>query len=163
MQERFFPAPFTYQACNPEYEALVHKKLEGQHLYHHLGWKLNVIEPGYIELYTPLHKLMEQQDGLLHGGMTAVLGDMVTGFAAFTLVEKDDRVVTADLKVSYFSPGRGEAVLARGWVIKPGKRLQYCEGEIYIQREGQLHLIAKTYSVMATIHGKQREFENLKI
>lgn len=125
----------------------------------HNGFVLTRIEPGYTEAEAPLALHLQQQDGMVHGGVTATIADLVTGFAAFTLADKDDRVVTSDLKVSYFSPGRGDKIFARGWVIKPGKRLHYCEGEIYVVKDGEYILIAKAYAIMAVIQGKNKELE----
>jgi uncharacterized protein (TIGR00369 family) len=154
-----FEPPFHYTPKNPHYRQLISDKLERQHFMRHIGFELTHIAPGYIEGKAPLEKFLQQQDGMVHGGVTATIADLVTGFAAFTLVSKDDRVVTSDLKVSYFSPGRGEVVFARGWVVKPGSRLQYCEGEIYTVSGGEFHLIAKSFAIMAVIQGKNKEIE----
>lgn len=153
-----FSAPFEYQPKNPEYKALVEKKLEGQHFMRHIGFELTKIEPGYIEGQANMQQFMAQQDGMVHGGITATVADIVTGFAAFTMVGKDDRVVTSDLKVSYFAPGKGDILFARGWVIKPGSRLQYCEGEVYvITSDGKPCLIAKSYAIMAVLQDRNKQ------
>ena len=152
-----FTAPFTYQARNPEFENLIADKLSRQYFMNHIGFKVTHIEPGYIEGSAPIEQFLRQQDGMVHGGVTATVADLVTGLAAFTLVGPHDRVVTSDLKISYFSPGTGETVFARGWVIKPGSRLHYCEGEIYTIDGGELKLIAKAFAIMAVIHNKNKE------
>ena len=152
-----FEAPIKYEAQNPEFKKLIEDKLSRQHFMHHNGFELTKILPGYAEASAPLKQHLLQQDGLVHGGVTATIADLVTGFAAFSLVKKDDRVVTSDLKVSYFSPGRGDTVFARGWVIKAGSRLHYCESEIYVIKDGEYNLIAKGYSIMAVIEGKNKQ------
>ncbi len=53
-------------------------------------------------------------------------------FAAFTLVAPGESVVTSNLQLSYFNPGAGDELLARGWVMKAGGRLIYCESEILV-------------------------------
>lgn len=123
----------------------------------HNGFELTTVEAGYMECEAPLAQHLQQQDGLVHGGVTATAADLVTGFAAFSLVNPDDRVVTSDLKISYFRPGRGEKLFARGWVIKPGSRLHYCEGEVYVVTGNEHTLIAKAYAIMAVIEGKNKE------
>jgi uncharacterized protein (TIGR00369 family) len=149
-----FSAPYIYEPRNPDFLALIDKKLKGQQLMGHLGLKLSNIQAGYIECYGAMDTIIRQQDGFLHGGMTSILTDIVTGFAAFTLGESTDRVVTSNLNVNYFSPGLGEYVFARGWVVKPGSRLMYCEGEVYTIRQGGFHLIGKGTSIMAVIKQK---------
>ena len=115
------------------------------------GLKLSFLAPGYSEAYAPIIKPLQQQDGKVHGGIIATIADIVTGFAAFSLAGEFDRVVTSDLKVSFFSPGVGSELFARGWVVKPGSRLHYCEAEVFAGEPNNLKLIAKCFSIMALI------------
>lgn len=134
---------------NPNYKAFIAKKLEGQHFMRHIGFDLTTIEPGYIEGRAPLAHFLTQQDGYVHGGVTATLADIVCGFAAFSLVREEEHVVTGDLSLAFLAPGKGEYVFARGYVIKPGKRLNFCEGEVYTEDElnGDT-LIARVHTTM---------------
>lgn len=140
---------------NEHWESFVNRKLEGQHFMRLMGFDLTHREPGYIEGQAPLTQPLMQQDGILHGGVTSSVADIVTGFAAFSLCGPFDRVVTADLKISYLAPGKGTHVFARGWVVKPGKRLSFCEGEVYVIDEGgKLSIVAKASALMAIIVDK---------
>ncbi|MGZ5243632.1 MAG: PaaI family thioesterase [Bacteroidia bacterium] len=154
-----FSNPNTYESRNPNFKELIADKLTRQHFMKLMGFELTKIEAGYIEGEAILEQKLKQQDGLVHGGVTSTVADIVTGFAAFSMVHKDDRVVTSNLNVSYFAPGRGEKIFARGWVTKPGSRLHYCEGEVYVVRNGEHHLIAKANSIMAVIQGKNKQVE----
>jgi uncharacterized protein (TIGR00369 family) len=151
---QLFPAPYTYESKNPDFKALIADKLSRQYFMNHIGFDLTHIEAGYIEGSAPITQFLRQQDGRVHGGVTATVADLVTGFAAFTLVGPDDRVVTADIKISYFSPGLGDTIFGRGWVIKPGKRLNFCEAEIFTFKDGEKTLIAIATAIMAVIHNK---------
>ncbi len=151
-----FEAPIKYTAQNPLFKELIADKMSRQYFMHHNGMTLSKIEAGYIEAQAPLNKNLLQQDGFVHGGVTSSIADIVTGFAAFSLVKNDDRVVTSDLKVSYFNPGKGDTIFARGWVIKAGSRLHYCESEIYVIKDEIYFMIAKGYSIMAVISGKNK-------
>ncbi|MBI3233999.1 MAG: PaaI family thioesterase, partial [Bacteroidetes bacterium] len=90
--------------------------------------------------------------GFVHGGATATFADLVMGFAAYSLVKSDQVVVTADLRVSYLNPGIGEHIFARGWVIKPGSKLIFCEGEIVAVDNGKETVIAKSSATMAVVN-----------
>lgn len=142
----------NFKPQNPDFVQLIHKKLEGQHFMRLIGFDLTKIEAGYVEGEAPLIQALTQQDGLVHGGITATVADIVTGFAAFTLVKPTDRVVTADLKVSYFKPGKGEKIIAKGKVVKAGSRLHFCECDIFVSDKGNFTLIAKAYSIMAVLN-----------
>ncbi|WP_317195532.1 PaaI family thioesterase [Rufibacter psychrotolerans] len=119
---------------------------------HLLGFEIETIEIGLVEGQLQLEEKHKQHKGFAHGGVIATLADIVMGFAAVTLVPADQHVVTADLKVSYLNPGVGTALFAKGWVLKQGKRLNFCEAEIFtINGQGEKNMIAKASATMATL------------
>lgn len=136
---------------NPDFKAVVAKKLEGQQLMKRLDISLTTIEAGYTEAEIAFQEMHEQQDGFLHGGVTGAIADIVSGFAAYTLVAKGERVVTADIRTSYFRPGVGDKVFAKGWVEKPGKNFYFCEAEVYMITGEKQVKIARSSSTMAVI------------
>lgn len=136
---------------NSEYVQVVRKKLLGQELMKHLNIALSEIKPGYTEVDMPFETIHQQQDGYVHGGLTGAVADIVSGFAAYTLVAESERVVTADIRTSYLRPGVGQRIWAKGWVVKPGKNFFFCEAEVYIIRDDSKVLIAKSSSTMAVI------------
>jgi uncharacterized protein (TIGR00369 family) len=129
----------------------IEKYLERQHFMNHIGFNLNIIEKGKTEGWLELQKFHQQQTGRVHGGVVATLADVVAGFAAYTLVAPEDHVVTAEIKISYFHPGQGERLHAIGYVVKSGKKFNFCEAEIYSEYKDQRKLIAKASTTMATI------------
>lgn len=116
-----------------------------------LGIELITIEPGYTEARVPFQEMHEQQDQYVHGGLTATMADIASGFAAYTLVAEGERVVTADIRTSYLRPGVGETILSKGWVLKPGHNFYFCEAEVFMIRDGKEVMIAKSSSTMAVI------------
>ena len=116
-----------------------------------VGFDLNVIEAGKAEGWLTLRTEHQQQTGLVHGGVTATVADIVAGFAAYTLVPENHHVVTGEIKISYFSPGKGEKLHAKGWVIKQGRKLNFCEAEVWCVNGEKRTLIAKATTTMATI------------
>ena len=136
---------------NPGFKPRVNKFLERQHFMKLVGFELSVIEEGVTEGWLVLKKEHQQQTGLVHGGVTATLADIVAGFAAYTLVPEDQHVVTAEIKISYFNPGKGERLYAKGWVIKQGKKLNFCEAEVWCYQGENKTLIAKATTTMATV------------
>lgn len=137
---------------NPEFEQDIRLKLERQEFMKLVGFEVTKIEVGRVEGELNLTQQHRQHKGFAHGGLIATLADIVAGFAAVSLVPKDHQVVTAELKVSYFHPGVGDKLLARGYVIKPGRKLNFCEAEVYVMKENNtLLLIAKASTTMATI------------
>lgn len=124
----------------------------------HLGVRLIQIEAGYVEAELDFDEFLQQQHGFLHGGVSATLCDISAGFAAYSLVESDEGVVTGDLRVSYLNPGDAPKYLAKGWVIKTGKLLHFCESEVWgIYGDKDQVLMAKSSSTMVTVKAKAIE------
>lgn len=140
-----------FRIKNPSFREYVAEKVKRQELMKRLDISLSKVDPGLVEIDIPFQKMYEQQDGYLHGGLTGALADITSGFAAYTLVAEGERVVTADIRTSYFRPGLGERIFASGKVVKPGKNFHFCESEVYMIREGKKVLIAKSSSTMAIV------------
>ncbi len=136
---------------NPDFKSRVEKFLERQHFMKLVGFDLNVIEAGRTEGWLTLTQEHQQQTGRLHGGVTATVADIVAGFAAYTTVPADHHVVTAEIKVSYFSPGIGDRLHAIGYVVKQGRKMNFCEAEVWCYSGEKKTLIAKATTTMATI------------
>lgn len=118
---------------------------------HHMNFNLNVIEAGRMEGILEIEPIHFQQDGFVHGGVIATIADIVAGFSAVSLVAEDQGVVTGEIKVSYFTRPEGKKIRAVGKVIKAGKRMNFCEAEIYdLNAQGE-KLIAKATTSMITI------------
>ena len=139
------------KSYNPQYKERVEKFLERQFFMQHIHFSLSEIKEGYTEGWMDIDKFHLQQKGLVHGGVIATLADSVMGFAAYTLLPIDQHVVTGELKVSYLNPGAGEKLFAKGWVLKQGKKINFCEAEVYVVKDEKKTLIAKSSSTMVTI------------
>lgn len=144
------PVPFT--VLNPNYRELIVEKLLGQRFMHYIGFQLDLIEPGLVTAGMVIEEHILQQTNFVHGGATATLADLVMGFAAYTLVAEEQVVLTADLKVSYLNPGQGDKITAKGFVIKAGRKMIFCEGEIYCEKNGVLTMIAKASAIMSVLN-----------
>ena len=69
----------------------------------------------------------------LHGGLFSVILDSACGFAASRAISPDasQRVVTVSLTTNYLAPGKPGAIVARGDVVRAGKRTIFCEGKVF--------------------------------
>lgn len=128
-------------------EARIRRKLLRQNFMHLIGADLTTIAPGRVEAELDLGQQHLQQRGFAHGGLVATMADLVAGFAGVTLLPDDYGLVTADLKISYLNPGVGAKIKAIGWVLKPGRRLHFCEAEVWCDEV----LIAKATATMAVL------------
>lgn len=141
----------TFIPQETEFVTMVKDKIGGNHFTNFIGFDIHTIRAGYIEGTLDLQQHHLQQMEFVHGGVTATLSDIVAGFSAYTLVKKGHGVVTVELKVSYLNPGLGEKLSAKGYVIKAGSKLFFCESEIYAERGNTSTLIAKASATMALV------------
>jgi len=141
-----------FEIKNPQFREHIREKLKKQHFMHHLDMQLTHIEAGDVIAEIQFQDFLQQQNGFLHGGVTATLCDVSAGFAAYSLVAKDEVVVTGDLRVSYLNPGNAPKFVAKGWVIKTGKLLHFCESEVWgVYPDKESILIAKASATMVTV------------
>jgi uncharacterized protein (TIGR00369 family) len=141
----------SYQPAQDNYQALIKEKLAANHFTNHIGFELIRMIPGECEGRIAIVDHLKQQLGFLHGGVTMTVADIAMGIAAFTLVKDGEQVVTANLLTNFLNPVEGEFLYARGYVIKAGKKLYYCEAELWTIKNNEKILVAKTSSSMAVV------------
>ena len=139
---------------NPSYKNRIRKYLERQNFMKHIKFSLENIRPGETEGKMKILDIHKQQKGLVHGGVIATIADIVAGFAAYTLVPEDFNVVTGELKISYLRPGTCNELFARGWVLKSGAKMSFCEAEVWQICDNERQLIAKATTSMITLPPK---------
>lgn len=140
-----------FEPAEADYEAMVREKIGGNHFSQFVGINIHDIKAGEINARLEIQPQHRQQMGFVHGGVTATFADVVMGFAAFTLVKKGQGVVTADLRLSYLNPGVGDVLYAKGFVIKAGQKLIFCEAELWMMDGEKRIEIAKASSTMMPV------------
>lgn len=139
------------QTKNENFKERVLEKLKGQAFMKLMGFNLIEIEAGTTYGEMEIDPQIAQQDGYVHGGAVATIADIVSGFAAYTLVGEEERVVTAEIKVSYLRPAIGDKIYARGTVLKPGSKFHFCESEVWVKKGEKESLVAKATTTMAIV------------
>jgi uncharacterized protein (TIGR00369 family) len=108
-------------------------------------------EPGHTRLGLDLADFHANNHGTAHGGALLTLLDISLGSAARTFIGTP--VVTINMQVSFLSPGKGK-LIGEGRVVKPGRTIIFCEGEI---RDDKGELIAKASGVFKAAKPQKRD------
>ena len=116
---------------HPDYEAKVRASFAAQQAMPYLGMTIERVAPGAVETALVNRPELTQQLGALHGSFVTALADGAAGYAAMTLMPADAEVVTVELKINFLRPALGERFVARGRVLKPGRTLSICQGDVY--------------------------------
>lgn len=117
----------------------------------HLGMTVVTVGKGMLEARVDVKPEFRQQDGFTHAGLIATLADHTAGYAAYTLIPEDHRILTVEYKINFLRPAFGNTLVARSRVIKPGRKLLACESEIYDGRENEEVLCAKAMLTMVSV------------
>jgi uncharacterized protein (TIGR00369 family) len=92
-----------------------------------------------------------QQDGFVHAGVIATMADHTAGYAAYTTVSEEFRILTIEFKINYFRPVTGEAVVCRSSVISNGKKIIVSESEVLSISEGRERLVSKAMVTLMAV------------
>ena len=109
------------------------------------------LEPGRFVTRVRIQDCHLQQDGFVHAGVMATMADHTAGYASFSLVPPDQRILTVEYKINFLSPASGDYLECRSQVIKPGKTLMVTESEVYAVRGENEDLVAKALLTMAAV------------
>jgi len=101
-----------------------------------LGAELSSLAPGAVEITAPILTTSRQQQGFAHAGLTFAIGDSAAGYSALSVMQEDQEVLTAEMKINLLAPGAGDRLIARGRVIKPGRRLVIVQSDVFALGDG---------------------------
>ena len=136
---------------DPDFEQRVRASFVRQGLISTLNGKIAFISPGELHIEAPFDERFTQQDGFLHAGIVTTLMDSACGYAAYTLMPADSRVLSVEFKVNFLNPARGDRFKAEGRVAKSGKTISVCEGKLFALQNGQGSLVAMMQATMICI------------
>jgi uncharacterized protein (TIGR00369 family) len=91
---------------------------------------------------------LTQQHGFLHAGTIAALADSACGYAALTLMPVGADVLSIEFKVNMLSPAKGDAIVARGEVIRAGRTIMVCRADVYALSGLEEKLVAAMQGTM---------------
>lgn len=139
---------------DPDYEARVRASFARQAFMSTLGARLVRVEPGEVDLELPTRTELTQQHGFLHAGALASVADSACGYAALSLMPPGAAVLSVEFKINLLAPAAGDRVLAKGRVIRAGKTVTVCWGEVVAIAGDQQRLVATMVGTMMTVEGR---------
>jgi uncharacterized protein (TIGR00369 family) len=141
----------SFPILDPDFEARVRESFARQRVMLTLGAALGAVEPGEVVVELPFRDDLTQQDGFLHAGVVTTIVDSACGYAAFTLMPREASVLTVEYKVNLLAPAIGERFIARGRVLRPGKIITVCSGEVVAVRASVEKPVATMLATMIAL------------
>lgn len=131
-----------FESRNPDFERAVRDSFARQGLMGTLGARLDEVLPGRVVIVADYHDGLGQQHGFFHGGVIGAIADSAGGYSAYSLMPPDSNVLTVEYKMNIVAPGKGERLIARGQVIRPGRTLTVTRADVFAVDAGAENLCA---------------------
>lgn len=141
----------TFTPRTSRYEERVRESFARQALMATIGARLTSVTPGAVEIELPYRADLTQQNGYLHAAVVTAIVDSACGYAAYTLMPDDSDVLTVEFKVNLVAPAKGDLVIARGRVTRPGRTLTVCAGDVFAVADGEEKIVATMLATMMTL------------
>ncbi|HEU0026083.1 MAG TPA: PaaI family thioesterase [Ktedonobacterales bacterium] len=143
-----------FEPRNPEFEALVRDSFAKQQVMALIGAEMTTVEPGAVEITLPTRDDLTQQHGFVHAGIVTTIVDSACGYAALTLAPASSDVLTIEYKVNFMEPASGERLIARGRVLRAGRTITVCAGDVSAVRDGREQPVATMLATMRIMPGR---------
>ena len=88
------------------------------------------ITPGEATLRMPVRADMLNGEDWLQGGLFTALADEAMVLAIYSLLEKGETLATISETTSFMRGARDGVLIARGKVVKKGRRVAFAEAEV---------------------------------
>ncbi len=112
-----------------------------------LGVSVVRVGPGLCETMLTVRPDHAQQNGYVHAGVTAAIGDHTAGAAAATLAPANHGVLTTEYSIHLLRPARGATLRCLAKVLRPGRTLSVVESEVFADDT----LVAKLTASLAIV------------
>jgi len=136
---------------DPEFESRIRASFALQGIMKTIGAHLAQVSPGEVHIELPYSKAITQQHGFVHAGILNTIADNACGYAAYTLMPADSEVLGVENKINFLAPAKGERFVAIGKVIKAGRTLAVCSGEVWAYNNGAKTLVAVMQTTMMAL------------
>jgi uncharacterized protein (TIGR00369 family) len=103
---------------------------------------------GEAELRLAWRPGLGQYAGFLHAAMIGGMIDTACGFAAFTVAGP---VMASHFSVDCLAPATGDAFVARGRVVKAGRRQVFTHAELFARRGAEERLVATGTAILVPV------------
>ena len=106
--------------------------------------------PGEVTVAMDLLERHVNLQGIVHGGMLAILADTACGLSIRSAMEPGRLHVTTDLDIHYLAPARPGRLFGHGKAIRVGRSLAFAEASIEDQGSRLLARAQSRFSVSGT-------------
>ena len=137
-----------FEPRDPDFERRVRESFARQRAMETFGARLLRVAPGEVELGFDFDEAFPQQHGYLHAGVVTAMVDTACGYAALSLTEPGAEVLSVEFKLNLLAPAAGERFVARARVVRAGRNLTVCTGDLYAVKGDGEKVVATMLATM---------------
>ncbi len=108
------------------------------------GLQPSKIEIGLFESTIKIGRNHKTQDNFIHAGLIATMSDHTAGYAAYTLVADDVRILTIEFKINFLKPAYGNVLKCRSEIISQGKQIIVAQSTVFDIRDTHEKMVSKS-------------------
>lgn len=138
-------------APDPNYRDVVERGFREAAFLSELGITLVDFGPGWCESTLRIEPRHLQHTGVIHAGVQSTIADHTAGAAAMSVTPADEFILTVEFKIHLLRAGKGDALVCRAQVLKPGKAFHVVESEVFALKGDKKTLISKLTGTMAVL------------
>jgi uncharacterized protein (TIGR00369 family) len=114
------------------------------------GFHVLKIEKGFFESSIIIGENHKTQDDFIHAGLIATMSDHTAGYAAYTLVPENIRILTIEFKINFLKPAYGDKLRCRSEIINAGKQIIVAQSSVFDIRDTHEKMVSRsTITLMA--------------
>jgi uncharacterized protein (TIGR00369 family) len=117
-----------------------------------LGVEAIKYERGYLESRLKIYNRHRQQDNYIHAGILTTMADHTAGYAAYSLIAEEMRILTIEFKINFLRPAYGHTLICKSRIIREGGQILIGESEVFDQRSDKEVLAAKGLITLMAVH-----------
>jgi uncharacterized protein (TIGR00369 family) len=140
-----------FKPLDSDFESRIRASFDRQMVMRTIGACLERISPGEVRIELPFSPGLPQQHGYLHAGIVGIIVDSACGYAASTLMPAESEVLSVEYKINFISPAKGRTFISIGRVVKPGRTLTVCAGDVWAHTDGERKRVATMQSTMICV------------
>ena len=134
---------------SPDIADKIRSSFAAQSMMQTLGATLGSLSAGHVEIEAPILPTSRQQHGFGHAGLTFSIGDSAAGYAALSVMPEGFEVLTTEMKINLLAPAKGNRLIARGAVVKAGRRLVIVRADVFaLEGDKETHIAMMTGTMM---------------
>jgi uncharacterized protein (TIGR00369 family) len=141
-------------SSDPAYESRVRASFDKQRFMATIGARLVRVAPGEVDIEVAMRDDLVQQHGFLHAGVLASAADSACGYAALSLMPAGAAVLSIEFKINLLAPAAGERMVARGRVLRAGRTITVCQGDVTAYAGDSEKLVASMVATMMTVENR---------